>query len=70
MRITVFGATGRTGRPLVEAALGRGHEAVAFARDATKLPVDRRGADRLTAFVLDRLGDDAYVRETPKPADR
>jgi putative NADH-flavin reductase len=33
MRITVFGATGGTGRPLVEQALSAGHEVVAFARD-------------------------------------
>ncbi|PSQ37630.1 NmrA family protein [Halobacteriales archaeon SW_12_71_31] len=32
MRVTVFGATGRTGRPLVEQAVERGHEVVAFAR--------------------------------------
>jgi len=32
VRITVFGATGRTGRPLVEQAVERGHEVVAFAR--------------------------------------
>ena len=32
MRITVFGATGRTGEPLVERAVERGHEVVAFAR--------------------------------------
>ena len=32
MRITVFGATGRTGVPLVERAVERGHEVVAFAR--------------------------------------
>ncbi|PSQ19640.1 NmrA family protein [Halobacteriales archaeon QS_8_69_26] len=34
MRITVFGATGGTGRPLVEQALERGHEVVAFTRSA------------------------------------
>ncbi|TKX84333.1 NmrA family protein, partial [Halorubrum sp. SS5] len=33
MRIAVFGASGRTGRPLVEQALDRGHEVVAFVRD-------------------------------------
>jgi putative NADH-flavin reductase len=58
MRITVFGATGRTGRPLVEAALDRGHEVVAFVRDATKLSADRREADRLTV-----VEGDAYAGE-------
>lgn len=43
MRLAVFGATGRTGRPLVEQALGRGHEVTAFVRDADKL--DEQGID-------------------------
>jgi len=40
MRITVFGATGRTGVPLVEQAVDRGHEVTAFARPGSELPVD------------------------------
>lgn len=40
MRIAVFGATGRTGTPLVRQALARGHEAVAFARSADRLAID------------------------------
>ena len=32
MRIVIFGATGRTGRPLVDAALERGHDVVALSR--------------------------------------
>jgi uncharacterized protein YbjT (DUF2867 family) len=39
MRIAVFGATGRTGVPLVEQALDRGHEVVAFVRTPERLPV-------------------------------
>lgn len=35
MRITVFGASGRTGRSLVEQALEHGHELVAFVRKAS-----------------------------------
>jgi putative NADH-flavin reductase len=42
MRITVFGATGRTGRPLIEQAVERGHEVVAFARSPGDL-ADREG---------------------------
>ena len=43
MRITVFGASGRTGRSLVEQALEDGHEVAAFVRDASSfgLPGDR-----------------------------
>jgi putative NADH-flavin reductase len=32
MRIAIFGATGRTGRPLVDEALERGHDVVALVR--------------------------------------
>lgn len=41
MRIAVFGATGRTGRHLVRAALADGHEVVALVRDPDKLEVGR-----------------------------
>jgi putative NADH-flavin reductase len=37
MQLAVFGATGRTGRPLVRQALERGHDVVAFARDPDDL---------------------------------
>jgi len=40
MKVAVFGATGRTGRLLVERALGAGHEVVAFARDGSKLGLE------------------------------
>jgi putative NADH-flavin reductase len=53
MRITVFGATGRTGRPLVEQALERGHEVVAFARTAEGLPPAVRDHDRVTVVEGD-----------------
>ncbi|MFW5974460.1 MAG: NAD(P)-dependent oxidoreductase [Natrialbaceae archaeon] len=42
MRLTVFGATGRTGRPLVEQAVARGHEVTAFVRDPSSLPAELR----------------------------
>ena len=37
MKIVVFGATGKTGRLVVEKALADGHEVTAFARDPAKL---------------------------------
>ena len=40
MRIAVFGATGRTGRPLVRQAIDRGHDVIAFARSPSKLDVE------------------------------
>jgi putative NADH-flavin reductase len=50
MRIVVFGATGRTGIPLVQQALDAGHDVVAFARTPSKLPL--QGA-RLTVVQGD-----------------
>ena len=47
MRIAVLGATGRTGQPLVEQAVGRGHEVVAFIRDATGLSPTLRNDDQV-----------------------
>jgi putative NADH-flavin reductase len=37
MRIAVFGAAGRTGRPFIDPALNRGHEVVAFARSPSAI---------------------------------
>ena len=37
MKIVIFGASGRTGLPLVEQALAAGHQVVAFVRDPSKL---------------------------------
>lgn len=37
MKVAVFGATGRTGRLLVEGALEDGHEVVVLVRDPGKL---------------------------------
>ena len=53
MRIAVFGATGRTGRPLLKQALDRDHEVVAFVRDATSLPSTLQEHDRLTVVEGD-----------------
>jgi putative NADH-flavin reductase len=50
MKIAVFGATGRTGVPLVRQALDRGHEVVAFARSPEKLGIED---DRLTVVEGD-----------------
>ena len=40
-RILILGATGGTGRELVEQALAAGHEVTAFVRDPSKLPPGR-----------------------------
>jgi putative NADH-flavin reductase len=58
MRIAVFGATGRTGQPLIEQALERGHEVVPFVRDETGLPEAIRNDDRVSV-----VEGDAYAGE-------
>jgi dihydrodipicolinate reductase len=62
MRLTVFGATGRTGRPLVEQALAR----AGVERFVTFVGA---GVREEGEFVLDCLEAELYVREMPKIAD-
>ena len=50
MRLVIFGATGPTGRRLVERALAEGHEVRAFVRDASKLAASH---ERLTVVEGD-----------------
>jgi len=50
MRVTVFGASGRTGRRVVEQGLERGHEITAFVRDASRFEGSH---DRLTVVEGD-----------------
>jgi len=59
MRLTVFGATGRTGRPVVTQALDRGHEVRAFLRDPAKLEVDHAGLQVVEgdAYTGEGIGD-------------
>lgn len=50
MKITIFGASGKTGIPLTEQALGAGHHVTAFVRDPNKLPITH---ERLTVVQGD-----------------
>jgi putative NADH-flavin reductase len=65
MKITVFGAAGRTGQQVVEQALGRGHEVVAFVRSASKLPFQD---SRLTVVEGDAY-DGTNIDEAVADAD-
>ena len=65
MRVAVFGASGRTGRPLVEQALAAGHEVTAFVRDAAKLGTSH---EKLTVVEGD-VKDPAKVHEAVAGAD-
>jgi putative NADH-flavin reductase len=53
MRLTIFGASGQTGRRLVEQALAAGHQVTAVVRDPTRLPVRHQRLQVLVADVLD-----------------
>jgi uncharacterized protein YbjT (DUF2867 family) len=66
MRITVFGATGGTGRHVVEQALGAGHQVTAVVRDPSRLHVP--AAPGLTV-VTARLDDPAALGRAVGGAD-
>ena len=59
MRLTIFGATGQTGQPLVAQALAAGHEVVAFVRTPAKLTQNH---DRLTVVQGDATDPAAVER--------
>ena len=80
MKLVVFGATGGTGRCIVEQALASGHDVTAVVRDAARLPVrhERLRVVRADVFqgaeigslmvgadaVLSALGPHGYRAET------
>jgi putative NADH-flavin reductase len=53
MKIAVFGATGRTGRHVVEQALARGDEIKALVRDPSKLGISDENLEVVQGDVLD-----------------
>jgi putative NADH-flavin reductase len=65
MKLTIFGATGRTGHLLVEQALAAGHEVTAFARNPAKLGVTN---DRLRVVQGD-LTDAAQIEAAIRGAN-
>jgi putative NADH-flavin reductase len=66
MNITVFGATGGTGRHVVAQALDAGHQVTAVVRDAARLAVPARAG--LTVFTAPP-DDRAAVRQAVADAD-
>jgi uncharacterized protein YbjT (DUF2867 family) len=66
MNITVFGATGGTGRHIVEQALDAGHQVVAVVRDPARLAVPPRDG---LSVVTARLDDRAAVLRAVADAD-
>jgi putative NADH-flavin reductase len=55
MKIIIFGATGNTGRCLVDLALAQGHSVTAFARDPGATSNPRPGLTVVRGDVLDRI---------------
>jgi putative NADH-flavin reductase len=60
--LVVFGATGGTGRAVLDAALAHGHRVTAFVRDPAKLTLEHV---RLTVVRGDVLDADAVARAMP-----
>ena len=68
MKVTIFGATGRTGQELVSQALDRGFDVVAFARDSTKITCDDSRLAKVSGYLSNQeqlkaaiLGSDAVL---------
>ncbi|WP_119070108.1 NAD(P)-dependent oxidoreductase [Rubrobacter indicoceani] len=59
MRLTIFGATGATGRRLVERAVAEGHEVTAFVRSPSRM----RGRHERLSVVVGDVRDAARVEE-------
>jgi putative NADH-flavin reductase len=65
MHLTIFGASGRTGRQLTSAALAAGHDVRALVRTPAKLDIEH---ERLEVHAGD-IGDEAAVRDVVRGAD-
>jgi putative NADH-flavin reductase len=63
MKLTLFGASGRTGLQVVEQALAAGHEVRAVVRDPTRLPRDRFGLEVVVADAMDPAAIVEAVRD-------
>ena len=68
MNLAIFGATGTTGRFVVQEALARGHGVVALTRDPSKLDIDHENLETVVGDVLDPasvekaiIGQDAVI---------
>jgi len=78
MKITVFGANGRTGRQLVRQALAAGHDVVAVTRRPAEFPISHDQLTIAKADVRDKLavqrvleiGSDAVLSTLGVPFDK
>ena len=65
MKLTIFGATGATGKQLIEQALAAGNQVVAFARNPSKIGMSH---EHLT-IVQGELADTAAIERAVSGAD-
>ncbi|MGA9349425.1 MAG: SDR family oxidoreductase [Anaerolineae bacterium] len=65
MRLTIFGATGATGKHLTEQALAAGNQVVAYARNPSKLNIRQE----LLTIVQGELDDQAMIERAVSGAD-
>jgi len=62
LRVLVIGATGATGRQLVQQALEQGHQVTAFVRDPSKLQIAHANLQIATGDVLDYASVESAMR--------
>ena len=62
IRVLVVGATGGTGRQLVQQALDQGHQVTAFVRDPAKLQIEHANLRTVKGNVLDYASVEAAMR--------
>ncbi len=65
MKITIFGATGETGRQLVQQALAAGHEVVAYIRNPSKLNINHEHLK----VIQGELADEPLIESAVSGAD-
>ncbi len=70
MKVLILGATGATGRLLVEQLLERGHEVKAIVRSAKRIPDSIRKHDKLNLITADLMSlDDSELQTYVKDCD-
>jgi uncharacterized protein YbjT (DUF2867 family) len=62
LRVLIIGATGGTGRQLVQQALDQGHQVTAFVRDPSKLKITHANLRIATGDVLDYASVESAMR--------
>jgi putative NADH-flavin reductase len=64
MKLTIFGATGQTGKPLVEQALSAGYDVIAFVRNPSRLTIIHEHLRVVQGDATDPVAVELAVRGT------